>query len=88
MVDNNNEGRTSTYFIEPGSYLKLRNLQAGYNLPASLLQKVKIRNARVYLQGQNLFTIKSKNTTIPDPETPNEAFPIPQIYMVGLNLTF
>lgn len=85
LVNRNNEGRLSTYFIENGSYLKLRNLQVGYNVKNALLGKV--QNIRFYLQGSNLFTIKSKGFTAPDPENPNYAFPIPIIGTFGINLT-
>jgi TonB-linked SusC/RagA family outer membrane protein len=87
LVDNNNEHRTSTYFLENGSYMKLRNLQIGYNLK-NALKKLKIQNARIYLQGSNLFTIKSKSYTATDPENPNGAYPIPSITSVGLDLSF
>ena len=48
------EGRASSYFVENGSYLKLRNLQLGYNLPISFLSKFKMGSARIYLSGQKL----------------------------------
>jgi TonB-linked SusC/RagA family outer membrane protein len=86
LVDRNNEGRFSTYFIENGSYLKLRNVQLGYNFKN--LNNLKIQNARLYLQGSNLFMIKSKPYTGPDPEIPNFAFPVPVIGTIGLNVTF
>jgi TonB-linked SusC/RagA family outer membrane protein len=85
LVNRNNEGRLSTYFMENASYLKLRNLQIGYNLKNAF--KLKLQNARIYLQGSNLFTIKNKGFTAPDPENPNYAFPIPVIGTIGLNLT-
>ncbi|NCD71715.1 SusC/RagA family TonB-linked outer membrane protein [Mucilaginibacter agri] len=87
LVDRNNEGRTSTYFLENGSYLKMRNLQIGYNLK-SALRSIKVTNARVYLQGTNLFTIKSKSFTATDPENPGGAYPIPVITSIGLDLSF
>jgi len=87
LVDNNNEGRTSTYFLENGSYLKLRNLQVAYNLN-KLLKGAKLRNARIYIQANNLFTVKSKGYTATDPENPGGAYPIPAITSVGLDLTF
>lgn len=87
LVDANNEGRTSTYFLENGSYLKLRNLQIGYNL-SDLLRGAKIKNARIYLQGSNLFTVKSKSYTATDPENPGGAYPIPAITSIGVDLTF
>jgi len=78
----------STYFIENASYLKLRNLQLGYQLPAALLEKIRMRNGKIYLQGQNLWTLKSSEFTAPDPENPNYAFPIPTTYTLGLNFEF
>ena len=87
LVDANNEGRTSTYFLENGSYMKLRNLQLGYEL-GDLLKGAGIKKARVYLQGSNLFTIKSKSYTASDPENPGGAYPIPAISSLGIDLTF
>ncbi|GAB4000392.1 TonB-dependent receptor [Spirosoma daeguense] len=53
---NGNYTRISSYFVEDGSFLKLRNLQIGYNLPTSLTKSLRITNAKVYVQGQNLLT--------------------------------
>jgi hypothetical protein len=86
-VDRNNEGRFSTYFIEKGSYLKLRNVQLGYNLKG-ILSKYKVQNARIYVQASNLINIKSKSYTAPDPENPGNGFPIPVITSIGLNVSF
>ena len=90
MTTNNtaDEGRSSTYFVENGSYLKLRNLQLGYNLPASFLSKFKMSSARVYLSGQNLLTIKSKSLTCSDPENPDWNYPLATSISFGLQLGF
>ena len=82
------EGRSSTYFVENGSYLKLRNLQLGYNLPASFLSKFKMSSARVYLSGQNLLTVKSKSLTCSDPENPDWNYPLATSISFGLQLGF
>lgn len=47
----------STFYVEDGSYLRLKNLQIGYTFSSDLLSKVHIKNARVYVSAQNLFTI-------------------------------
>ncbi|GAA0554770.1 TonB-dependent receptor [Chitinophaga japonensis] len=86
LVDRNNENRTSTYFLESGSYLKLRNLQLGYSFRH--LFGNRLQNARVYIQGSNLLTFKSSSFTATDPENPNNAYPIPVIGTIGLNLSF
>ena len=55
-----------SYYVEPGGYLRLKNLSVGYSLPVVLLKKVGIEKLRFYLQAQNLFTI-TKYTGL-DPE--------------------
>lgn len=82
------EGRASTYYVENGSYLKLRNLQIGYNIPSTFLTKFKMSNARVYLAGQNLLTIKSKDLTCPDPENPNWNYPLATSISFGIQIGF
>ncbi|WP_230471257.1 SusC/RagA family TonB-linked outer membrane protein [Hymenobacter jejuensis] len=88
LINNNNEARASTYFIENASYLKLRNLQVGYSLPEGVVGKLHLQGVRVYVQSQNLFTIKSKNYTGPDPEVTNYQYPIPRVFTTGLNVSF
>lgn len=89
--DINNEQRFSSYFVENTSYIKLATLELGYNLPESIGQKVLLKNARFYLQGQNLLTIKGFGDN-PfsgfDPQLPNQDFPIPISITCGLSLTF
>lgn len=82
------EGRASTYFVENGSYLKLRTLQVGYNLPATLLKKLCINKARVYVSGQNLLTIKSNSLTCSDPENPSWNYPLASSLSFGLQVGF
>ncbi|MBQ6062653.1 MAG: TonB-dependent receptor [Prevotella sp.] len=83
-----NEGRASSYFVENGSYGKLRQVQIGYNLPTSLLEKAKISNARVYVSGHNLLTLKGSSLTCSDPENPNWAYPNSTSFSLGLQVSF
>ena len=87
-MDNNNEKRVSTYFVENGSYAKLRTIQLGYNFPKSILEKIHLSRVRMYLSAQNLLTIKSKNFTGVDPENANFGYPIPLNVTFGLNVSF
>lgn len=82
------EGRTSTYYVENGSYAKLRTLQLGYTLPESVLGKVSMRSARVYVSGNNLLTIKSRGLTCSDPENPRWAYPNSTSLTFGLQIGF
>jgi hypothetical protein len=67
--------------------LKLRNIQIGYNLKDAL-RAIKVQRARIFLQANNLFTVKSKSYTATDPENPGGAYPIPAITSIGLDLSF
>lgn len=82
------EGRVSSYYVENGSYLKLRTLQVGYNLPHKFMDKLKMSSARVYISGQNLFTLKSSSLTCSDPENPNWAYPLATSVSFGLQIGF
>lgn len=89
LTDDNFEARPSTYFIENGAYLKLRNLQVGYTFGTSLLSKIKVKSLRVYAGGDNLTILyKSKSFTGLDPETPAFGYPNPLVVTAGVNLKF
>ena len=87
-MDNNNEKRVSSYFVENGSYAKLRTIQLGYNFPKSFTDKLYMQRLRVYVSAQNLLTIKSGNFTGVDPENANFGYPIPLNVTFGLNVSF
>ncbi len=90
-------GRTSTWHLESGSYLRLQNLSLGYTLPRTFTQKFKVEKLRVYVSGQNLFTITNYSGYNPEVNarpsanlTPGEdygTYPLARTYMFGLNLT-
>lgn len=95
--DNFSGAISSTYYLEPGSYLRARQVQLGYTFPAPLLKKLGVSRARVYVQGQNLFTITKY--TGPDPDINIQGgeltmgvdqfrTPSPSVYIVGFNFGF
>ncbi|MEO8111428.1 MAG: TonB-dependent receptor [Ginsengibacter sp.] len=87
-TDDNFESRFSTYFIEKGSYLKIRNAQLGYNLPQSLLSRWKIQKLRAYIGSDNLLLLyKSKSFTGIDPESPSYGYPNPVVATAGVSIT-
>lgn len=88
LIDNNGEGRQSSFYWEDGTYLKLRNVSVGYTPSIEWLESWGLQEARVYLQGSNLLTITPSGTLSQDPETPNEVFPVPRRITLGLELTF
>lgn len=57
VPDNIANSRNSTRFVENGSYLRVKSATLSYNLPEQFLNKIKISNVRLYVTGENLFTI-------------------------------
>ena len=84
LVDENNEGRYSSYFLSNGSYLKLRSISLGYTLSDIVFFK----RARIFISGENLLTISHKEFDSPDPENPGNGWARPQNITFGVNLTF
>jgi TonB-linked SusC/RagA family outer membrane protein len=83
---------TSSRFVEKGDYLRLKNLQLGYLVPASLTKKAQISRARFYISGSNLLTFTRYKGY--DPEVGGDGsvdygnYPQAQTIMVGVNLDF
>ncbi|WP_082111713.1 SusC/RagA family TonB-linked outer membrane protein [Spirosoma radiotolerans] len=85
----------NSYFVENGGYLRARNVQLGYTLPANTLQKLGVGRLRVYVQAANLFTITKYSGL--DPELTGNttsfgidtgAYPNQRQYLFGINLSF
>lgn len=95
LTDDNNESRFSTYYIENGSYMKMKYLKLSYKLPSKIIRKIGASNLDVYGQVENVFTITKYKGL--DPEilpggygslVDNGAYPRPRTFTVGLNLQF
>lgn len=89
----NNEN--SEYYIEDGSFFRIRNIQLAYNFDRSLLSKIRLQALKLYVNAQNLKTWK--NNTGYTPELggsatafgiDNGSYPMPAVYTFGINLTF
>lgn len=90
----------STAFLQDGSFLKMKSLRLGYTVPKDILQKVQIKNLRIYAQVSNLFTITKYKGLDPEVRTVSEtgtdagaamgldqgAWPNPRQIMFGINL--
>ncbi|MGB0977157.1 MAG: hypothetical protein ACPGSG_09255, partial [Prolixibacteraceae bacterium] len=96
VQDDTNNSRISDRYIENGSYLRLKSLQFGYTFPKSMLESVNIEKLRVYVSGQNLFTIT--DYTGYDPETSSQniwnmgidygVYPTSRTFLFGVQLNF
>src|SRR5690606_10253894 len=90
-----NNYQNSSYRIEDGSFFRIRNVQLGYNFSPSVLESMKVKSLRLFVNAQNLATFF--NSTGYTPEiggsttsfgVDNGTYPVPAIYTVGLNLNF
>lgn len=85
---NGGNRQTSTRYLQDASYCRLKNITLGYTLPQNLTGKWGISRLRLYVEGENLFTITSLFEGF-DPETlSNLTYPINKKLALGLNLTF
>lgn len=89
------ETRFSSYYVENGSYMKMKYLKLSYQLPSNIIRKIGATSLDVYGQVENVFTI-TKYTGL-DPELlpgeygariDNGAYPRPRTFTLGLNLQF
>ena len=86
-----NQEKQSRYMQNAG-YMRLKNLQLGYSLPKSVVEKVGISNCRVFVSGENLLTFTSLSSIF-DPETcvggwGGNAYPLSSTWSFGLSVTF
>jgi hypothetical protein len=90
----------TSYFVEKGSYLRLKNVQLGYTLPAAALEKVGVSRLRVYVSAANLFTVTKYSGVDPEIGTSSEtgqqtaygvddgSYPSQRTFLLGINLHF
>jgi TonB-dependent starch-binding outer membrane protein SusC len=92
----------STYFLEDGSYLRLKNVQLTYSIPSSIMKKAKMGSAQIYVQGQNILTLTKYTGLDPDINLRTSgndnqdihmgidegAYPVAKSYLVGVRLGF
>ena len=88
---NNSAASTSTRYLEDASFIRLRNVQLAYTLPASWMRRAKIQGLTIYAQGQNLWTKTDYTGFDPEAnENGNEFFryPVGKSITFGIDLTF
>lgn len=84
---NSNNYRSSTYWLRNGSYLRLKNLEIGYNIPKSIINKIHLNNVRLYFMGTNLVTFSKFKLWDPELGSSNgQAYPLSRSYTLGLTI--
>lgn len=96
--DPNSNRRISDRFVEDGSFLRVKNVTLGYNVPKSVLKRVNCQNLRLYIGAQNIFTLTNYSGYDPDIGSFNQnplingvengRYPISKSVTIGLNTTF
>jgi TonB-linked SusC/RagA family outer membrane protein len=91
-------GTFSSTMVEDASYVRLKNVTLGYNIPSSLVQRINVRNIRVYVSATNLVTITDYNGFDPEgssygtatalPGVDQGRYPLTKTYLLGLNIGF
>jgi TonB-dependent starch-binding outer membrane protein SusC len=76
----------NTYWLKSNDYLRLKNLQIGYNIPKTICDKLRINTLSIFFTGLNLITFAPEKTF--DPETVGNRYPLNKVYNMGVKLTF
>ncbi len=102
-IDNNNNIRPSDYYVEDGSFLKIKNISIGYSLPDDIMEKIGLEKIRVYAAVRNAFTFTDYSGYDPEISVQSDdaissgiletgvdrgRSPQPRIWSMGLNINF
>lgn len=92
ISDNGNNTANSTFWLYSGDFLKLRSAEIGYSTPQSFNQRLRFKGARIFVSGNNIFSISKLGELGIDPETPNagrfSSYPYVKTFAIGLNVKF
>jgi hypothetical protein len=87
----NKDIQVQSRYLQNASYLRLKNLQLGYTLPAGWIDRFSLGSVRIYFTGENLLTF-TKLLKVFDPEDlagaygPGKVYPLPTVYTLGIKL--
>lgn len=90
IENQNNNTESSTQWLVDAGFLRLKNMEIGYNLPKSICERLTLKNMRVYISGNNLLILYDHMKDIGfDPETTDYwYYPQQRTFNIGINLTF
>jgi TonB-linked SusC/RagA family outer membrane protein len=83
-----NNQRLNTFFIQDGSFLRLKNVEIGYTLPTDVSKKLFTQEIRIFANGNNLITWDKLNNLIDPESNGSNKYPIMSVYNVGVNIKF
>jgi TonB-linked SusC/RagA family outer membrane protein len=82
----NGNRNESSFWLDNMAYLRLKNLQLGYNLPRKWLQKIRLDHLRIYCSAENLLTLTSYRGLDPEIVDPNAVYPLVKTFSLGINI--
>jgi TonB-linked SusC/RagA family outer membrane protein len=98
MNGNKDSNKTSSRYLEDGSFLRIRNIKLSYELPSSWTKSIRLASAKIYVSGDNLFTFTSFSGMDPEVNMRTEdwnlagfyysSYPVSRQYMFGIELKF
>lgn len=92
QTGDHNNFRASSFWVYDASYVRLRNLEVAYNIPARLTEQFSLRNARIFFTGHNLLTLFDDMPDGIDPNAPNHTsgsfYPINRVLSGGIEVGF
>jgi TonB-linked SusC/RagA family outer membrane protein len=83
-----NNSQASTWWLQNGSFVRLKSTEIGYNVPKDFLKKVGFGSARIYVNGTNLLTMSSFKLWDPEMGSSGLGYPIQKVFNIGLSAGF
>lgn len=89
---NNSSNSLSSRYLEDGSYFRLKNVTLSYDFPQAWMKKAKMQGLRLYVSGDNLWTVTKFSGMDPEIDTEsgvsNTNYPVPMTVVGGIQITF
>lgn len=85
---NDNNSKTSTWFMQDATFLRLKSVELGYTVPNKIIKKLKANNLRIYVSGTNLLCWSRFKLWDPEMAGNGLGYPIQRVFNIGLNLGF
>ena len=83
----NNTAR-NTWFMQDGSFLRLKSAEFGYTVPENIIKKINLENARIYLSGTNLLTFSKFKLWDPEMGGNGLGYPVQRVVNIGVQISF
>ena len=87
-IVNSNNNKVSTWFMQDGSFIRLKSVELGYSIPERLTNKILMENLRFYVSGTNLLTFSKFKLWDPEMAGNGLGYPVQKVINFGLQISF